>query len=70
MSENYNDGLAEMMHVITNKEMLKQVVANIASLKDVRDNNIYPFVLLVTREWVISCWCFLKLRFNLLHLPS
>ena len=47
MSENYNDGLAEMIaHVMANKEMSKQIGANIASLKDVRDNNIYPFDLL------------------------
>ena len=47
MSESYNDGLVEMIaHVMPNKEMSKQIRANIASLKDVRDNNIYPFNLL------------------------
>ena len=33
-------------HVMANKEMSKQIGANIASLKDVKDNNIYPFDLL------------------------
>ena len=47
MSKSYNDGLVEMIgHVMPNKEMSKQIRANIASLKDVRDNNIYPFDLL------------------------
>ena len=47
MSESYNDGLAEMIaHVMANKEMSKEIGANIASLKDVKDNNIYPFDLL------------------------
>lgn len=44
MDESYNYGLAEMIliaHLTANKEMLKQIGANIASLKDVRDNNIY-----------------------------
>ena len=38
--------LEMIAHVMANKEMSKQIGANIASLKDVRDNNIYPFNLL------------------------